>query len=184
MAKRLKKGFVHVYTGNGKGKTTAAIGLGVRAYGSGLSVCLYQFLKGKGITYGELKATARFGPRFKIIPLGQVHPYFRPLAERRRIREGLKKSIKSALKDIKRAMLGKRYDLIILDEFITAIRDGFVDLKSVIKLIDSKPKEIELVLTGRSAPKALRRYADYVTEMRNIKHPFSNGVRVRRGIEF
>jgi len=184
MTGRLKKGLVHIYTGNGKGKTTAAIGLGVRAFGGGLKVCLYQFLKGEGVSCGEAKATARLGSRFKIVPLSQPHPYFQPPAERKRVREGLKKLIQAALKDIKKTMASKRYDLIILDELITAIRDGFIDLGSVLELIKSKPKDTEIVLTGRGAPRGLIKRADYVSEMRNIKHPYEKGIKARRGVEF
>lgn len=184
MAMRLKKGLVHIYTGTGKGKTTAAFGLGMRAVGNGLTVCLFQFLKCKGITYGEVKAAQRFGTKFRVVTFGQTHPYFLPPSKQKEARYKLKISIKLALKTVKEVMTSESYDLIILDELITALRDGFIDLESVLGLIDSKPKSTELVLTGRGATKALRRHADYVTEMRNVKHPYTKGIKARRGIEF
>ena len=184
MRKRLGKGLVHIYTGGGKGKTTAAFGLGMRAVGKGMRVCLFQFLKGKSLTYGEVKAAQGFGTKFRVVTFGQTHPYFLPPSKQKEARYKLKISIKLALKTVKEVMASESYDLIILDELITALRDGFIDLKSVLDLIDSKPKSTELVLTGRGAPKALKRHADYVTEMRNIKHPFGRGMKARRGIEF
>ena len=184
MTKRLEKGLVHIYTGNGKGKTTAAFGLGMRAVGGGLGVICFQFLKGKDQSYGELKAVSKLGPKFNVVTLGTTHPYFLPPAERRKARYELKKSTRLAMGTIKKVMASQRYDLIILDELVTAMRDGFIDLESVLDLIDSKPKSTELVLTGRGAPKALKKHADYVTEMRNIKHPYGKGMKARRGIEF
>ena len=184
MMKRLEKGLVHIYTGNGKGKTTAAIGLGMRAVGWGLKVCLFQFLKGKGIAYGELEAAKAFGAKYRVISFGQVHPIFQPTARKKEAVEELKRSTRGGLIKVRKIMSSESYNIIILDELITAIRDGFIDLKSVLDLIDSKPKSTELVLTGRGAPKALRRHADYVTEMRNLKHPFGGGIEARRGIEF
>jgi len=184
MMKRLEKGLVHIYTGNGKGKTTAAFGLGMRAVGGGLRVICFQFLKGKGQSYGELKAANSLGPKFDVVTLGTTHPYFLPPAERSKARYDLKKSTRLAMGTIKKVMASQRYELIILDEIVTALRDGFVDLKSVLDLIESKPKGIEIVLTGRGAPKGLIKRADYVTEMRNIKHPYEKGIKARRGVEF
>lgn len=184
MAMRLKKGLIHIYTGNGKGKTTAAFGLGMRAVGNGLKVCLFQFIKGKGITYGEVEAAKRLTPKFRIVAFRQSHPFFQPPARRKKAIAELKRSTKEGLREVSKVMSTKRYDIIILDEIITALRDKFIDLQSVIYLIDSKPKSTELVLTGRGAPKGLIKKADYVTEMRNIKHPFSKGIIARCGIEF
>lgn len=181
---RLKRGLVHVYTGNGKGKTTAAIGLGVRAAGNGLKVYCYQFLKGKAGHCGEVKAGKSLGPDFEIIQLGQCHPCFAPPAERKRIKGELRESTQKTLREIKKDMIAEKYDLIILDEIITSVRDGFADIGTVLGIIDAKPKHVELVLTGRGALPALIRKADYATEMREMKHPFKKGIKARCGIEY
>lgn len=171
-----ERGLVQVYTGNGKGKTTAALGLTVRAVGQGLRVYIGQFLK--GVPYGELATLARL-PNVTVRQFGRsewVDPTCitdedRAMAER-------------ALQDGAEAMRSGEYDVVILDEVNVAAGWGLLDVDRVLQLIESKPTKVELILTGRSAPPEVIDVADLVTEMREIKHPYQKGITSRRGIEF
>lgn len=173
----MKKGFVQVYTGEGKGKTTAAFGQGLRAVGHGFKVIMIQFMKGK-IDYGELKAVKKLS-NFKIKRSGlptfvdRDHPSKtdQALAE-----QGLKRA-----RDVIRS---KKYDLVILDEINVAIDYGLVKLGQVLRLVKSKPSKVDLILTGRYAPDELIEAADLVSEVREIKHHFQKGVKARPGIEY
>jgi len=176
---RLKIGLVHIYTGNGKGKSTAAFGQVLRALGYGMRVYIVQFLKSKDWPSGELKAFSQFKD-VKIVRYNQIHPIFDPEVDVKELRA----SIGRALDEAKEAMMSGDYDIIVLDEINNAISDGFIDGKAVVDFILSKPKEIELILTGRNAIKEIIDLADYVTEMEFIKHPFQKGVQARREIEF
>jgi len=188
---KLKYGCVHIYTGDGKGKTTASLGLALRAASSGLSVCMFQFLKAKG---SSAENWLNF-PNFRVVCLGQVHPMFKPALAGTRGGPGkvevrskkselqLKKDILRELGKIKRVMKTKKYDVIILDEIVNCVSEGFVSEKEILGIIKARPKSTELVLTGRCAPKGLIAAADYVTKMEKIKHPFDNGLRCRKGIE-
>lgn len=193
---RPKAGYVHIYTGDGKGKTTASLGLALRAASSGLSVCMFQFLKAKG---SAVENWLKF-PNFRIICLDQIHPIFKKPSPSGRLRLPfgqashevrskkseikLKNSISKEIGKIKRVMKSKKYDVIILDELINCVSEGFIAEKEVLGLIKAKPRSLELVLTGRRAPKGLIGVADYVTDMKKIKHPFDNGLCCRKGIEF
>jgi len=178
---KLKTGCVHVYTGDGKGKTTASLGLGLRAAASGFRVCMFQFLKSKG---GSAESRIKF-LKFRIMCLNQVHPMFqRPEVSGTKPGMKLKNSIKKELVNIKRIMKTGRYDLIILDELINCVSDGFLSEKDVLGVMRAKPKAVELVLTGRQAPEAIIAEADYVTKMKKIKHPFDIGLKCRKGIEY
>jgi len=177
---KLKTGCVHIYTGDGKGKTTASLGLGLRAASSGLRVCMFQFLKARG---SSAENRLEF-PNFRMVCLDQVHPMFQKTEGRSRKAEiKLRKNILKELTKIKRIMKSRKYDVIILDELINCVSGGFVGEKEVLSIIKARPKTVELVLTGRSAPKALVDAADYVTKMEKIKHPFDGGLRCRKGIE-
>ncbi|MFH0764208.1 MAG: cob(I)yrinic acid a,c-diamide adenosyltransferase [Candidatus Omnitrophota bacterium] len=173
--KKFKTGLIHVYTGGGKGKTTAALGLAIRAAGSGLKVSIHQFVK-KG-EYGELKALKKI----KNIAIRQCggrcfvkgKPKYGDV-------ERAKNGFKAAARDINSC----KYDLVILDEINIALKLGLIKTKDVISLIIRKPKGVELVLTGRGSPAAVLKKADLITEMREIKHPFKLGVRARAGIEY
>ncbi len=173
----LGKGYVHVYTGNGKGKTTAALGLAFRAMGHGLKIYIGQFMKGQH--YGEID-TARLLPDLVTIEqYGKdtfIHVKQPPDQEDVRMaQEGLKKT--------RTAILSSKYNIIILDEIITAHYFGLVTLDDMLEIIRSKPPGIELVFTGRYAPQALIDAADVVTEMTEIKHYYRNNVSARDGIE-
>jgi cob(I)alamin adenosyltransferase len=172
----MKKGYVHVYTGDGKGKTTAALGLIVRACGADFKVYLGQFMKCGH--YCEIKTLRSLFPNVTVEQYG-AGCFVRGKPSKRDIlhaRTGLKKLIK--------AMLSGEYDIVIADEINTAVATRLLDEKAVLDLIDRKPRQVELVLTGRSATMKTIRKANLVTEMKEIKHYFGKGVKARRGIEF
>jgi len=172
----MQRGLVQIYTGNGKGKTTAALGLALRALGAGLKIYLGQFIK-KG-QFSEIKALRRFHPNIIIRQYGSgcfVKGKPTP-ADIRCARKGLN--------DLSRAMISGKYDLVIADEIICAVNAGLIFAKEALHLIDRKPASVELVLTGRNAPNQIIKRSDLVTEMRKIKHPFDKGISGRKGIEF
>ncbi len=178
---KLEKGLVEIYTGSGKGKTTAAMGLGLRAAKVGLKVSMFQFLKKKGTSYENNLSI----PNFKMVCLDEVHPMFLGAMDQRPgVRRELKKKILKDLRKVKAAMKSGRYDVIILDEIINCVRQKFLDERVVLSLIKARPKQTELVLTGRGASRRLIAAADYVTRLDKIKHPFDKGILARRGIEY
>jgi cob(I)alamin adenosyltransferase len=174
---RLEKGQVQVYTGNGKGKTTAALGLAFRACGRGLKVCMIQFMKGGG-PYGEHLAAERMAPGLTIIPFGREGWVNRdnPDPEDCRLAE-------EALKCGSEALSSGDYDLVILDEVNGAIHFGLIKAEQLLELIHSRPARVELVLTGRNADQRVIDAADLVTEMCEIKHYYKTGIPARVGIE-
>lgn len=177
MSKIKFKGLIQVYTGNGKGKTTAALGLAMRAAGHKLRVLMIQFLKG-GLLYGELKAAKKLAPYLKIIPAGRESFVNR--------RNPDPEDIKLAQKGwqlAKNAIASRKYQLVILDEINVAVKYGLLPLKEVIDLMKKKPKDVELILTGRWADARVIRMADLVTEMREVKHYYKKGIDSRLGIE-
>ena len=177
----LKKGLVHVYTGFSKGKTTAATGLALRALGQGMRVLVVQFLKGGGSVSGEIKMLSKI-PGAEIIRFAdQRHPLF--CKEGCDI-AGLKKSIRRGFALAKEKALSGEYDIVILDEINNCVKEEWLEAEEVVSLINEKPENLELVLTGRGCPKEIIELADYVTEMTVIKHPAENGLKARRGIEF
>jgi cob(I)alamin adenosyltransferase len=171
------KGYVQVYTGNGKGKTTAALGLALRAAGHGLRTYIGQFLKGQA--YGELVAARKLGPWITIEQFGRkgfVHVTDNPDEEDiRRARAGLEKC--------RQAMLSGRFTIVILDEINVALHFRLLGEEKIHAFLDGRPAQVEVVLTGRYAPASLLRRADLVTEMKDKKHYYARGVRARRGIE-
>lgn len=171
------KGYLQVYTGNGKGKTTAALGLALRAAGHGLRSYIGQFLKGQ--RYGELAAVKKLSPLITLRQFGRkgfIHVTENPEDEDiRRARGGLRKC--------QAAMLSKRYDLVILDEINVALYFKLLSEKDVHGFLDRKPDNVEVVLTGRYAPASVIRRADLVTDMRERKHYYRKGVPARIGIE-
>lgn len=173
--KRLKKGYVQVYTGDGKGKTTAAIGLAVRAAGAGLKVLIIQFLKiGE---YSEIKSLKKFSKHITVKQFG-----------RGRFRQGkpLPEDIESAEKGLEMArtmMNSGEYDVVILEEANVAIWKGLFSEQALLDIIDAKPPSLELVITGRGATPKVIQKADLVTEMKRIKHYYYKGIRGRVGIE-
>ena len=180
MRKKLMTGLVHVYTGDGKGKSTAALGQVLRSLGHGLRVYIAQFLKSSELFSGEIKALDLFHDNVRLVRYHQIHPMFDPDVDVSQLRV----SVSEALDEAREAMLSTSYDIIVLDEINNAVAEGFIVVKAIVEFISSKPKEVELILTGRNAAKEVVELADYVTEMRCIKHPFERGIPARRGIEF
>jgi len=172
----LEKGYIHVYTGPGKGKTTAAIGLGMRAAGAGLKVYMIQFMKGR--RYSELESIDKIS-NFTLVQHGRDEFVNKDNPEQIDI-DLAQKGFAHAKEIIK----GNNYDLVILDEINVAIDFNLIDMHDVLKLITEKPEKLELVLTGRYAHPEITRHADYVTEMLEIKHPYQHGVEARKGIDF
>ncbi len=170
-------GTVQIYTGDGRGKTTAALGQAIRAAGHGFKVIVIQFMKGK-INYGELKAAKRI-PGFTIEQYGLPSFVDRDNPSKEDI-ELAKKGFERA----KKVVMSSEYDMIILDEINVALDYGLVSLDEVIELIKKRPKHIELILTGRYAPKKLIKIADLVTEMKEVKHHYQKGIQAREGIEY
>lgn len=175
----MPKGLIHVYTGEGKGKTTAAFGLAKRAAGHGKSVLILQFLKSGTKNSGEITSAKKTGITVVKFP-DQTTPLFDPRVKVTSLKNSIKKAITTAVKEIK----SRAYDLIILDEFNTVLACRYAALKDAERIIKAKPENLELIFTGRGAPKGLINMADYVTEMRMIKHPFKKGVKARKGIEY
>ncbi len=167
----LKRGYIHVYTGNGKGKTTSALGLCLRAIGRGLTCCFIQFLKGKPT--GELTAVKNL-PGFKIVQTGR-RDYDFTVTEADRI------LARKAVELARQAL--REFDVVVLDEVNVALHLGLISLEDVLALIEEKPEDVELVLTGRHAKPEVIRRAHYVTEFRLVKHPFYRGEEARNGID-
>lgn len=174
---KLEKGLVQVYTGNGKGKTSAAFGSALRAVGRGLRVYVIQFIKG-GFDYGELYVAKRI-PRLKLTAFGrgkfitETPPSNSDVQLAREAFEFAKKTVDSG-----------RYDMVVLDEINVVLNLRMISIDEVIQLIKNRPKHVELILTGRNAPKEIIDAADLVTEMREVKHPYAKGVQPRKGIEY
>ncbi|WP_268878713.1 cob(I)yrinic acid a,c-diamide adenosyltransferase [Anaerovibrio slackiae] len=174
------KGLILVHTGDGKGKTTAGLGLALRAWGSGLRVLILQFIKG-GWKYGELEAIERLGQldgRIEIRPLGLG------LMRSDEDREKHIRAAAKALQESERMMVSGQYDLIIFDEINYAVKFGLISLDDVLALLDKKPEKLHVLLTGRDARLELIERADLVTEMKLVKHPYQQGIKAQQGIEF
>lgn len=187
-----KLGLVHVYTGDGKGKTTAALGVAFRAAGHGFSVLIIQFLKGGSHT-GEISAVKKF-PNMKIRQFGRKCPYSDKMRKglidcgncRDCFKTGRDEITKAqkALRFAREASKSGNYDIVVLDEVNVALAIGWIKARDVLNLVKKKHKNTELILTGRTVPKSIIKAADMVTEMKEVKHPMKRGIFVRRGIEY
>lgn len=171
------RGQVQVYTGSGKGKTTAALGLALRAVGRGLRVCIVQFIKGGG-QYGEHLAAERLAPLLTIHQTGRDGWIFKDKLDPEDIRIA-----RETLELARRVVAGGEYDLVILDEINGAAWFGLIGVDDILALIGARPEQVELVLTGRSADPRVIAAADLVTEMVEVKHYYQAGVQARIGIE-
>jgi cob(I)alamin adenosyltransferase len=168
---------VQVFTGNGRGKTSAALGSVLRATGQGLRVFIVFFMKGK-YPYGEQKALAQI-PNVAMSKFG-----FTEFVDPQNVKQEEKEEAKKALEAAREAMESGEYDLVVLDEVNIAAAWGLVDISGVIELIRNKPRNVELILTGRYADEKLIAIADLVTEMIEVKHPYTEGITARRGFEY
>jgi cob(I)alamin adenosyltransferase len=175
-----KDGLVIVYTGKGKGKTTAALGMALRAVGYDYKVCMIQFIKGSW-HYGEMTSSKRLEPEFELTAVGKgfvgIMDDKSPIEDHKRIAD-------EALAIAKEKITSEKYDIVILDEINYAVNLGLVKIDDVLKLIQAKPANVNLVLTGNHVRDEIIELADLVTEMREIKHPFKSGIRAKKGIDF
>jgi cob(I)alamin adenosyltransferase len=175
-----KDGLIIVYTGGGKGKTTAALGMALRAVGYNHKICLIQFIKGSW-PYGEMVSLKRLEPELELIIAGKG---FVGIIDDKSPREEHMKIAKQALQISKEKVQSGAYNIVILDEVNYAINLGLIDVKDVLELIKSKPENLNLVLTGNHAKQEIIDLADLVTEMKEIKHPYKLGIKAKKGIDF
>ena len=178
MTSPIGPGYVQIYTGDGKGKTTAALGLAVRAVGNGLKAVMFQFLKGTDEHTGERETAIRLAPDLEIRPRGGEA--FEDPADPSPTASYM---ACEALKEARYEMESGRWDLIVLDEVNVAVHFGLIPLEMIQDFLDARPDGVEIVLTGRQAPPELIERADLVTEMKQIKHYFEADVPARKGIE-
>ncbi|MDD2573428.1 MAG: cob(I)yrinic acid a,c-diamide adenosyltransferase [Bacillota bacterium] len=169
------KGYVQVYTGDGKGKTTAAIGLAIRAVGAGLKVFIGQFVK--GMYYSELNALQRFYPKIVVKQYGRGC-----FIEREPSSEDIS-AARKGFDEIKEVIMSGEYDVIILDEANIAVHFGLIPETDFVRLIDERPEGVELVFTGRRAPREILERADLISEIKEVRHYYQRGVQAREGIE-
>jgi cob(I)alamin adenosyltransferase len=182
VAKKLdiRNGLTVVYTGKGKGKTTAALGTVIRAVGYGLRVFMLQFIKGSW-HYGELDGAKLLAPYFVIERMGKG--FYKILDDKLPEEEHRKAALAAADRAIE-ILRSREYDLVILDEINVAVMTGLLPVEKVLEIIATKPESTHLILTGRGAPQEVIDHADLVTEMREIKHPFQKGKLAQKGLDF
>jgi len=173
----MKKGLLIVFTGNGKGKTTAALGLALRAFGHNFRVCIIQFVKGKWKT-GEMMAAGRFEGIMDFFVKGRGFLFNSKDIVRDR------EAAKEAWKFAKGVMTSLQYRMVILDELSYLIKYKMIEEDEVVDFLSKKRADLHVIVTGRDAPDSLIDLADLVTEMREIKHPFKSGIKAQKGIEF
>ena len=176
----MEAGLVIVYTGKGKGKTTAALGMALRAIGHNYKICMIQFIKGSW-HYGEMSSSKRLEPDFELTAVGKG---FVGILDDKTPKEVHQKIAKEAIEIAKEKIISEKYNIIILDEINYAVNLGLVELADVLDLIKNKPQGVTLVLTGNHVKQEIIDAADLVTEMKEIKHPFQQGIRAKKGIDF
>ncbi|AJZ76692.1 cob(I)yrinic acid a,c-diamide adenosyltransferase [Candidatus Nitrosotenuis cloacae] len=176
----MESGLVIVYTGKGKGKTTAALGMALRAIGHNYKICMIQFIKGSW-HYGEMSSSKKLEPEFELTAVGKG---FVGILDDKTPKEVHQKIAKEAIQIAKEKTLSEKYNIIILDEINYAVNLGLVELEDVLDLIKNKPQSVTLVLTGNHVKQEIVDAADLVTEMKEIKHPFQRGIRAKKGIDF
>jgi cob(I)alamin adenosyltransferase len=174
MSEKTNNGLIQVYTGDGKGKTTAALGLAIRAAGHGMRVGFIQFLKSEPC--GEHLFMSQYHA-FDMVQISTGDSFTKSRGQ-------MSEEVQRTLAYAEEQMLSGRYDLLILDEIFVAIHKGLITTKQVLDLLEKKPGSLELILTGRYAPSEIVQRTDLVTEMRMIKHPFNQGIAARCGIEY
>ncbi len=172
-------GLVHIYTGEGKGKTTSAIGLAARALGGGFKVCYTSFHKRpERYGYTEMDALRKLGAT--VLNFAKGHPKL----DRSIDPQVTKRESREALESIKELIVQQDFDMLIMDEILISVRDNYISEQSLVEFITSKPKSLELVLTGRGATPNVIALADYVSYIEKLKHPFDQGVASRKGVEY
>ena len=176
---KLEKGLIQVYTGDGKGKTTAALGQGLRACGRGLKVCMVQFLK-SGDT-GELHSVEKLHPLFEIYRFERERGFFWTLSAEEK--QQLKEDIDRGFSFIKSVIDKDECDILIIDELLGVLGNRLLEIDQVVELLKAKPGTMEIIVTGRNVPDKLLELADLVTEMKEIKHYYNKGIPAREGIE-
>jgi len=175
----MKKGLIHVYTGDGKGKTTASVGLSVRALAHGLKVC-YAYFNKKPANYGNTEVDLLDKLGAIIYGTDAQHPSFDKSVTHAKHREITKRNFKKLRHFIEK----NDFDLLVIDELLISVRDGFLEEEDILNFFNNKPKKLELVLTGRGATDKIMDKADYVSNVQMIKHPYQKGLNSRKGIEF
>lgn len=183
MAKKPDTGLIIVYTGDGKGKTTAALGTTIRASGYGWNIYILQFVKGSWY-YGEMDGIKMLGPPNGGVIMEQMGKGFYKIMDDNLPEEEHKKAARHGLERAREKMHSDEFKLVILDEINYAIDLGLLPLEDVIQLLKEKPGYLNVILTGRNARKEIIDLADLVTEMKEIKHPFQKGLKARKGIDF
>jgi len=179
-AEENKIGLIIVNTGDGKGKTTAALGICIRAVGYDMKVAIVQFIKGSW-HYGELDGIKKLAPNVELFAGGKG---FVGIIDDNLPREEHEKAAKATLEHAEELLLSGRYDILILDELNVAVSIGLLNIKEVLDLIDKKPEKMDIVITGRGAHDDLIERADLVTEMKEIKHPYQKGILAQKGIDY
>ena len=175
----MNTGLVHIYTGDGKGKTTAATGLAVRCAGAGGRILFVRFLKNNDSA--ELDALSRI-PEIEVIDNPKV---FRMIGLKEgEVPEGSKEYYAAMFEEAKGKALSGGYDMVVFDELMATVNLGFVTARDVVGFLKDKPKELEVVMTGRDPDPAIAEQADYISEIKKIKHPYDKGITARKGIEF
>jgi cob(I)alamin adenosyltransferase len=173
-------GLTIVYTGKGKGKTTAALGIALRATGYKKKICMIQFIKGSW-HYGEMESSKLLEPEFEMVAIGKG---FVGIIDDKSPKEDHQKIAKEAIRISNEKIQSGKYDIVILDEINYAVNLNLISLDDVLDLIKSKPENVDLVLTGNYAKEEVIEAADLVTEMKEIKHPFQKGIKAKEGIDF
>lgn len=172
-------GLIHIYTGDGKGKTTSAIGLACRALGGGLQVLYASFHKRPELFgYTEMESLRELGAT--VLNFAKGHPHLDTSITRKQMEQ----EVRMGLKTLSDRIAGEHFDLLILDEILISVRDQFIPEAILLDFIAQRPAQLELVLTGRAATEEVMKRADYVSHIQKIKHPYDRGVISRKGIEF
>ena len=175
----MELGLIHIYCGDGKGKTTASMGLGMRAAGRNMRVLLTQFLKDN--TTGELASIEKLGENFEVFKGAPVKKFFKFMTPEAQI--ATKKEHGERFRDVTKKAIDEKFDLLIMDEIIASINLDLIPLQEVVEFLKNKPKGLEVVLTGRNPNEQLVEIADYVSEIKAVKHPYERGINSRIGIE-
>lgn len=176
----MKKGCVQIYYGTGKGKTTAAVGQGLRAMGRGLSVFMIQFLKTPGS--GEVEAVKKYISEFKTFHFEKSRGFYWTLSEAEK--QEIRQETANAMQFAKKVLNTRQCDVLILDEILASLEMELITTAQLEELLRERPEDVEMILTGRILPGIIANYADYITEMQQIRHPYEKGLPAREGIEY